>query len=92
MPIAFRQIVVPAPDSREYATDDGLVIPSVTQELRRQLFAAAEQRGLSLDRQTELMGRAATEMALQLLGGGHRLNPHNTHQWPTVVILVGPHR
>ena len=26
------------------------------------------------------MGRAATELALQLLGGGHRLNPTNMHQ------------
>lgn len=92
LPTAFRQIVVPAPDSREYVTDDGLVVPSVTHELRRQLYAAAERRGLSEERQTELMGRAATEMALQLLGGGHRLNPHNTHQWPTVVVLCGGHR
>ncbi|GLV43422.1 Enhancer of decapping 3 [Carabus blaptoides fortunei] len=92
LPTAFRQIVVPAPDSSEYVTDDGLVVPSVTHELRRQLYAAAERRGLSEERQTELMGRAATEMALQLLGGGHRLNPHNTHQWPTVVVLCGGHR
>lgn len=67
-PTAFRQIVVPAPDSREYVSDDGLVIPSITQELRRQLFAAAIKMGVSQERQTELMGRAATEMALQLLG------------------------
>ena len=26
------------------------------------------------------MGRAATELSLQLLGGGHRLNPTNMHQ------------
>lgn len=67
-PTALRQIVVPAPDGREYVTDDGLIIPSVTHELRRQLFSAAERRGLSCERQIELMGRAATEMALQLLG------------------------
>lgn len=91
-PTAFRQIIVPAPDDKEYVTDDGLVIPSITQELRRQLFATAEKRGLSLEKQTELMGRAATEMALQLLGGGHRLNPYNTHQWPTVAVLCGPHK
>ena len=28
----------------------------------------------------QVMGRAATELALQLLGGGHRLNPTNMHQ------------
>lgn len=67
-PTAFRQIIVPAPDVKEYVTDDGLIIPSITQELRRQLFAAAEKRGLNLEKQAELMGRAATEMALQLLG------------------------
>ena len=42
--------------------------------------------------QVELLGRAGTEIALQLLGGAHRLNPHNAHQWPTVVALCGPHR
>lgn len=67
-PTALRQIVVPAPDGREYVTDDGLVIPSITHELKRQLFSAAEKRGLSCERQVELMGRAATEIALQLLG------------------------
>lgn len=40
----------------------------------------------------ELLGRAATEISLQLLGGGHRFNPNNAHQWPTVVALCGPHR
>lgn len=67
-PTALRQIIVPAPDSKEYVTDDGLVIPSITHELKRQLFSAAEKRGLSCERQIELMGRAATEIALQLLG------------------------
>ena len=28
----------------------------------------------------QVMGRASTELALQLLGGGHRLNPTNMHQ------------
>lgn len=40
----------------------------------------------------ELLGRAGTEIILQLLGGAHRLNPHNAHQWPTVVVLCGAHR
>lgn len=52
--------------------DDGLVIPSVTPDTRHQLLLVAERLGLTEERQAELMGRAATEMALQLLGGGHR--------------------
>lgn len=67
-PTALRQIIVPTADDMEYVTDDGLIIPSITHELKRQLFSAAEKRGLSCERQIELMGRAATEMALQLLG------------------------
>ncbi|XP_063241371.1 enhancer of mRNA-decapping protein 3 [Bacillus rossius redtenbacheri] len=92
IPAACRQVIVPEPDVKEYVTDDGLVIPSVMPELRRHIMLVAERYGLSAERQTELMGRAATEMALQLLGGGHRLNPRNSHQWPTVVALCGPHR
>jgi enhancer of mRNA-decapping protein 3 len=52
--------------------DDGLIIPSITPELRHQLLSVAERLGLTEERRSELMGRAATEMALQLLGGGHR--------------------
>jgi len=91
-PAMYRQVVVPAPGVKEYVTDDGLVIPSIMPELHHQLLLVAERLGLTEERQAELMGRAATEMALQLLGGGHRLNPHNVHQWPTVVALCGSHR
>ncbi|KDR11216.1 enhancer of mRNA-decapping protein 3 [Zootermopsis nevadensis] len=91
-PAMYRQVVVPTPGLKEYVTDDGLVIPSVTPDTRHQLLLVAERLGLTEERQAELMGRAATEMALQLLGGGHRLNPHNVHQWPTVVSLCGSHR
>lgn len=42
--------------------------------------------------QVELLGRAGAEIILQLLGGGHRFNPKNAHQFPTVVALCGPHR
>ncbi|XP_071445999.1 enhancer of mRNA-decapping protein 3 isoform X2 [Hetaerina americana] len=91
-PIIYKQLIVPAPDSKEYVTDTGLVVPSITPELRNRLFSAAERLGLSVERQTELIGRAAAEIALQLLGGSHRLNPHNAHQWPSVVALCGAHR
>ncbi|KAK2589052.1 hypothetical protein KPH14_001889 [Odynerus spinipes] len=91
-PTAFRQIVVPSAGEKEYVTDDGLVIPSITLDLHRQLIGAADRLGISWERRVELLGRAGAEIILQLLGGGHRLNPNNAHQWPTVVALCGPHR
>ncbi|XP_043493284.1 enhancer of mRNA-decapping protein 3 [Polistes fuscatus] len=91
-PTAFRQIVVPASGEKEYVTDDGLVIPSITLDLHRQLIGAADRLGISWERRVELLGRAGAEIILQLLGGGHRLNPNNAHQWPTVVALCGPNR
>ncbi|XP_034942378.1 enhancer of mRNA-decapping protein 3 [Chelonus insularis] len=91
-PTTYRQIIVPLSDEREYATDDGLVIPSITVELHRQLIGAADRLGISWERRVELLGRAGTEIIIQLLGGAHRLNPKNAHQWPTIVALCGPHR
>ncbi|XP_063994944.1 enhancer of mRNA-decapping protein 3 [Diachasmimorpha longicaudata] len=91
-PTTLRQIVVPLSDEREYVTDDGLVIPSITLELHRQLIGAADRLGVSWERRVELLGRAGAEIILQLLGGAHRLNPKNAHQRPTVVALCGPHR
>ncbi|XP_014212962.1 enhancer of mRNA-decapping protein 3 isoform X2 [Copidosoma floridanum] len=80
------------PRAKEYVTDDGLIIPSITLDLQRQLIGAADRLGISWERRVELLGRAGTEIILQLLGGAHRLNPNNAHQWPTVVALCGPHR
>ncbi|XP_003428062.1 enhancer of mRNA-decapping protein 3 [Nasonia vitripennis] len=91
-PTALRQIAVPGGGSKEYVTDDGLVIPSITLDLQRQLIGAADRLGISWERRVELLGRAGTEIILQLLGGAHRLNPNNAHQRPTVVALCGPHR
>ncbi|XP_072755611.1 enhancer of mRNA-decapping protein 3 [Anoplolepis gracilipes] len=91
-PTVLRQIVVPCPNEKEYVTDNGLVIPSITLNLHRQLIGAADRLGISWERRVELLGRAGTELILQLLGGSHRLNPNNAHQWPTVVALCGPHR
>ena len=53
--------------------DSGLVVPSITMALRGQLLGLAERLGLTFERQAELMGRGATELAMQLVGGGHRL-------------------
>lgn len=49
-PTTLRQIVVPLSDEREYVTDDGLVIPSITLELHRQLIGAADRLGVSWER------------------------------------------
>ncbi|KAJ8925493.1 hypothetical protein NQ315_009331 [Exocentrus adspersus] len=92
LPASYRQITVPKQDFCEYVTDDGLIIPSISRSLRKKLWETAERVGLTWERRIELIGRAVTEISIQLLGGGHRLNPHNTHQWPTVVVLCGPHK
>lgn len=91
-PVTYQQITVPKPEYCEFVTDDGLVIPSISRDLRNKLWESVSKVGLGWERRIELMGRAATEISLQLLGGGHRLNPHNSHQCPTVVILCGPNR
>ncbi|CAH1796386.1 unnamed protein product [Owenia fusiformis] len=91
-PTVFRQIQLPEGDAPEYVTDSGLVVPCMSYELRSRLFATAEKLGFSLQRQTEMVGRSACEMVMTLLGGGSRLNPQNSHQKPSVVVLCGPHR
>lgn len=91
-PTNFRQITIPKRDFCEYVTDNGLIIPSISMSLRNRLWLLAEEYGLSWERRLELMGRAATELSLQLVGGGHRLMPHNNHQWPTIVALCGSHK
>jgi hypothetical protein len=40
--------------SCEYATDTGLIVPAITLALRDRLMAAAEARGFSRERITEL--------------------------------------
>lgn len=90
-PTKYRQILVEN-SSKEYSTDADLIIPSITYQLRKKIFDLAEEIGLSLERQIEMMGRAACELALQILGGPYRLNPANSHQWPQVVILCGANR
>ncbi|XP_050306148.1 enhancer of mRNA-decapping protein 3 isoform X2 [Anthonomus grandis grandis] len=91
-PTSTRQIIVPKHEFTEYVTDDGLIIPCISKHLRKKLFEAAETAGLTFERRSELFGTAAAEIAIQLLGGGHRLNPNNMHQLPTVLVLCGPHR
>lgn len=90
-PVIYRQITVPQHGGKEYCTDSGLVVPSVSYELHKRLLAAAERWGLSLERRLETIGVCSSQMALTLLGGPNRLTPKNVHQRPTVVLLCGPH-
>nr|XP_005163111.1 enhancer of mRNA-decapping protein 3 isoform X2 [Danio rerio] len=90
-PVVYRQITVPQNGSKEYSTDSGLVVPSISFELHKRLLAAAESHGLSLERRLEMTGVCASQMALTLLGGPNRLTPKNVHQRPTVALLCGPH-
>lgn len=73
--------------SQEYVTDEGLVIPSIPRSTRNLIQQLAENHGLAMERQHDLLARGATEMALQLLGGSRRLTPNNQHQWPKIVIV-----
>ncbi|XP_063045314.1 enhancer of mRNA-decapping protein 3-like [Engraulis encrasicolus] len=90
-PVVYRQITVPQHGGKEFCTDSGLVVPSVSYELYKRLLQACEKQGLSLERRMEITGVCACQMALTLLGGPNRLNPKNVHQRPTVVLLCGPH-
>ncbi|XP_030645624.1 enhancer of mRNA-decapping protein 3 [Chanos chanos] len=90
-PVVYRQITVPQPGAKEYCTDSGLVVPSISYELHKRLLSVAERHGLSLERRLEMTGVCASQMALTLLGGPNRLTPKNVHQRPTVALLCGPH-
>lgn len=91
-PVSYNQIQVPKNDVSGYVTDGGLNVPCISLTLKDKLYDCAEKMGLTWDRRIELMGRAATEIAINLMGGGHRLQPQNFHQWPTVVVLCGAHK
>ena len=87
----YRQIVTGQEEvgDKYFVTDSGLVVPSISLQLRERLQASVESHGIGLDKLAEMMGRAATELAIHLLGGQHRLNPSNMHQVPTAVFLCG---
>lgn len=90
-PLVSKQTTVLQHGGKEFCTDSGLVVPSVTYDLHRRLLTAAERCGLSLERRLETVGVCSCQMTLTLLGGPNRLNPKNDHQRPTVVLLCGPH-
>lgn len=86
-PIGCRQIKTNFVSGQDFATDDGLIIPSIRQEHRNQIQENAEKHGLSWPRQCDMFARGTVELVLQLLGGARRLTPQNLHQWPTIVII-----
>lgn len=47
-------------------------MPSVSIEFKKKLYKKAEEVGFTLKVRSEMIGRAASEMVLQLLGGNHR--------------------
>lgn len=49
-PTVFRQIMVPSAGEKEYVTDNGLIIPSITLNLQRQLIGAADRLGINWER------------------------------------------
>ena len=61
-----------APPPGEYATDAGLIVPAVSLDLRSRLEVAMAAKGIGLERITEMVARAGSELALQLFGGAHR--------------------
>lgn len=83
----YRQITTEHQSNMEFATDDGLIIPTVPRIIRTMVQRYADTNGLSWARQCDMLARGTTEMALLLLGGARRLTPKNQHQWPTIVII-----
>ena len=58
--------------SHNFYSDEGLVVPSITYELRNCLFKSAEKLGFKSERIIEMVGRSACEMVLTLIGGSNR--------------------
>lgn len=86
-PMGLRQISTGYQCIQEFATDDDLVIPSIPVTMRYVIQRNAEAMGLTKERQTDMLARGATELAILLLGGARRLVPMNQHQWPTILII-----
>lgn len=86
-PVGLRQIKTNYQSGQEYVTDDGIVIPCISLELRSRIMMQAELVGLTWERQSDMLARGAVELAMQLLGGARRLCVKNQHQWPKITII-----
>jgi enhancer of mRNA-decapping protein 3 len=71
-PVVLDQIVVPGGLRKQFVTDMGLVVPCIGYDTRNKLLEVAQEAGYKLERQIETVGRSASEMVLQLIGGNHR--------------------
>ncbi|KXJ12342.1 enhancer of mRNA-decapping protein 3 [Exaiptasia diaphana] len=89
-PVIQRQICVPSEHrGKEFLSDNGIVVPAVSIELKNTLFEMSEQMGLSQEQRIECAGMCAFQMAMQVLGGSRRFN--NLNDMPSVVVMAGPH-
>lgn len=86
-PTQYRQIEVDYNSSRDYVSDDGLIVPSIPLIVRNRLQTTAEAMGITWERQIDILSRGTCDTALQLLGGAPRLKPNNKHQWPNIVVI-----
>lgn len=76
----------------EYRTEAGAAVPGVAGEARRRLWAALRAWGGGAGAAARvLLARAAADVALQLVGGGRRLDWRNAHQAPVCVAVAGAH-
>ncbi|XP_065676635.1 enhancer of mRNA-decapping protein 3 [Hydra vulgaris] len=91
-PLSLRHIKVPLEHAgKEYSTEDGFIVPAITQALKKKLFAEAVNAGLTIQQIIENAGICVCQMTLQLVGGSLRINPNNNHQRPLIVVLAGSH-
>lgn len=88
-PSGHRQITVKNADDaqQEYVTDDGIIIPTISADLRSRIQLQAEVYGLCWERQCDMLSRCTAELCLQMLGGARRLTLKNQHQWPKLAII-----
>jgi len=86
-PLQLRQIESIFDGSKDFVTDDGLIIPTIPAYVRNRIELSAEKAGLSLQRQIDILARGASDLAITLLGGARRLTPANNHQWPKIAII-----
>ncbi|KAH8319332.1 hypothetical protein KR067_004055 [Drosophila pandora] len=86
-PLQLRQIETMFDGSKDFVTDDGLIIPTIPAYARNKIEICADKAGLSLQRQIDILARGASDLAITLLGGARRLTPANNHQWPKIVII-----
>lgn len=86
-PTGYRQIMLKYRCAQEYVTDDGVIIPTISSEVRSRIQLQAEVFGLDWERQCDMLSRSTVELCLQMLGGARRLSLKNQHQWPKIAII-----